>query len=169
MEAGDERDPADADHEPGDARGSEGLVGEETEAQERDEDRDRGLRNGGDARVDVGLAPGDERHREGGIDETEDEAGKPGRTELAERPSHGAGAHGQIEEEQDAGDEEPDVGHRGRRDVLDRDLDEQVGAAPDRREQDEERPVPGHDLRLASCLEARPFRLQDRSISWLPG
>ena len=140
MHARHDRDSPDPDREPGNTHEPEGLLGKEAETEKRDEDRNRGLRDRCDARVDVRLSPGDEAHRERGVDESENEAGEPGRAQLRER-APGARGCCQVAEEQETRDEEPDVRHRGRRKVLDPDLDEEVRRAPDRREQEEERPV----------------------------
>ena len=47
----------------------------------------------------------------------------------------------EVREQDDAGDEDAQLGHRGRLDVLDGDLDEEVRRAPDRREEEDQRPV----------------------------
>ena len=52
----------------GDPDGAERLVREVAQAEEDDEDRHRRLRDPRDARVDVGLSPGDERHRQRCVD-----------------------------------------------------------------------------------------------------
>jgi hypothetical protein len=129
MDAGDEDDSGDADREAGDAGRAQRLVRQEAQAEQDDEDRHRRLRDRRDARVDVGLTPRDERHRQGRVDDAEDQAGAPCASQLLDRPGP-AHARREVRRQEEAGEEQPELGHRRRRDVLDRDLDEEVGGAP---------------------------------------
>ena len=137
--------------------GPDPLVRQEPEPDQQREDRDGGLRDAGRSRVDVLLAPGDEPERERGIEQTEHERLAPGFAEAQHRRP-GTQPHGEVAEQDDAGQQGP-CGHQrpGREASLDPDLDEEVGGAPDRGEGEDQRPVSaGHRLRLAVLARARP-------------
>ncbi len=162
MDAREQGDAGDPDCQPGDLCRPERLVREEAEAEQRDEDRDRGLRDPCDARVDVCLSPRDERHRNRRVDRSEDEARTPSLAELAHRTSESHSVR-EVAEQEDAREEHARLGHRRRWDVLDGDLDEQVRGAPHRREdQEQQRPVARHGSRLPACRSARPFDVGGR-------
>ena len=72
---------------PRSASGPGRLVRQEAKAEQDDEDRDGGLRDRGDARVDVRLPPRDERHRQRRVDRAEHEARPPGGPKLLQRSS----------------------------------------------------------------------------------
>jgi hypothetical protein len=120
-----ERHAADPDRQPGHAGRTERLVGKEADAQENHEDGNRALRDCGDARVDVCLAPRDESHREGGIDEPQKETSTPRGSQLGDGVSR-ANADRQVAEQHGTRYEEADVDHRRGRNVFDGNLDEEV-------------------------------------------
>ena len=101
----------------------------------------------GDARVDVLLAPGDEPERDRRVQRAEHERGPPVLCHLCDRaaPSH---RDHEVRGEDHRGSERPHGHHRAGLDVLHGDLDEEVRRAPDRREQEQHRPVPRHRPRL---------------------
>ena len=67
--------------------------------------------------------------------------------------------------QQQPGAEHAQLGHRGRRDVLDGDLDEEVRRAPHRREQEDQRPVRAHRAEATHEPSRRLMRGRTPSIS----
>ena len=61
------------------------LVGQEVEAEQEGEERHGRLRDPGDARVDVLLAPADQPERDRGVDRAEHDGGAPGRAQVGGR------------------------------------------------------------------------------------
>ena len=118
-----------------------GSCGRNRSAEEEREDRHRRLGDPGDARVDVRLAPRDERHRHRGVDRRRGRGtGRHARRSCVDRRGCPSALH-EVAGQQHSGDREPEVGHRRGRNVLDGDLDEEVRGAPHRREQQDQRPV----------------------------
>ena len=85
VEAGERCHAEEPERDTRDANGSHVLVWEEARREQEREDRHRRLRDARDARVDVGLAPGDEPHRDRGVDDAEHDARQPGGAELGDR------------------------------------------------------------------------------------
>ena len=134
---------------------------QELRGEDEREERNRRLGDAGDARVDVRLSPRDEPHRDGSVDDAEHRARNPRPAELAHR-SACAHAPGDVGEEQDPREQHAELRHRRRRDVLDRNLDEEVRGAPHRGQGEDQRPVRAHRARLQTAcgLTAR--------IGWPP-
>ena len=147
IEADQCRDSQKAQRYTGDAQGTYALVGQEPCREKEREYRHGRLRDAGDARVDVRLSPGHEPHRHRRVDHAQHEARSPGGAQL---PECARGAHPpcEIGEEQQPGQQNAKLGHGCRRDVLDGDLDEEERRAPHRREEQDQRPVRAHGLRL---------------------
>ena len=91
VDPGDDGDAGDPDPEADRADSRQALVRQEAEHEQRVEDRHRRLHDGGEAGVDVLLAPGDQPERERGVQDAEHEAVPPRAAQLAEarvsRPS----------------------------------------------------------------------------------
>ena len=148
--------PRKPERDAGDPDEPDPLVREEPGGEDEREDRHRRLRDAGDARVDVRLAPGDEPHRHGGVDDAEHE--RTDATPARSSPTARARAHAprDVGGEQDPREQHAELRHRRRRDVLDGNLDEEVRGAPHRRRAEDQRPVRAHRARLPTAcgLEA---------------
>ncbi len=118
----------------------------EPERQQGDQQRDGRDHDRRDRGVDVLLARGDQRERPDHLDRCvgQDPAARPSQQHLDSTP------RGEREEEAGA-EHQPRPGEEERRDpVVDRDLDEEIGDAPDHRERREREPCPpAHRLRIA--------------------
>ena len=154
VDARDEHHAGETDREPDDLRSAQRVVRQEAQAEDGDEDRYRRLGDPGDARVDVRLAPRDERHRDRGVHDAENEARDPRAAERSDRRADSGSLHEICRQQQQPAIDEPEVGHRRGRNVLDGDLDEEVRGAPHRRQEQDQRPVRAHRSRLPR--RARP-------------
>ena len=112
----------------------------------------------GDARVDVRLAPRDERQRDRGVHGAENEARAPRAAELRRPPRLPRCAARGMPVSSTAAIESRSVGHRRGRNVLDGDLDEEVRGAPHRREEQDQRPVRAHRSRLPTARRIAALR-----------
>ena len=149
VDAGDDRDAEDPDRETERAHPRQPLVRQEAEDEECVEDRHRGLHDGGEAGVDVLLAPRDQPERQRRVEDAEHEAVLPGRPELREG-TLASEPPDEVADQRGGGDERPEGHHRRRLDLVDGDLDEEVRRPPDRGERQEHGPVAVHRVRLAA-------------------
>ena len=159
VEAGEHRDADEPHHDPGRLEARDPLLGPVVQREQDDEDRHRRVRDRRDPRVDVLLAPGDQRERQRRVREPEHDADAPDPAQLRERlaPAH---LRGEVAEQQRHREEEPQLDHGRGRHVSHRHLDEEVGATPDRGEEQEQGDVAAHFARLPA--RRRPFRARRR-------
>ena len=153
------------------ARAAQPLVREELQCDQRVEDRHRRLHDGGEAGVDVLLAPGDQPERDGRVEGAEDQEVAPGGAYLGRAcaPSRSARRRSVISTA--AARSVAHRHHRRGRDLVDGDLDEEVGRSPDSREEDQHRRVAIHLFTLPvpsatpASTSARPAMLSAVTFS----
>ena len=140
-----------ADDQADQPRALGALLVVEPDRHQRDDQRHGGDQDRGEAGADALLAEADQRPRQADLDHGVDEQDPPVPADPAQRalvPGVGQ-QHG--ERDDDAAERDPD-----RRHVLDRELDEQVGDAPDDRDGGEQPP-------RARCHGGRSHRPHDSS------
>ena len=154
MDARDDGDADDPDRESERPCTAQPLVREEAKDEQRVEDRDGGLDDCGQPGVDVLLAPRDQPEGKRRVENAQDEAVAPGGAKLAERAGP-AEAPDDVADQHRRREQRAHGHHRRRCDLVDGDLDEEVGRSPDGREEDQHRRVAIH-LRTLPVPSATP-------------
>jgi hypothetical protein len=136
VDAEQHRHAGDADRDPGQARPRGALLALEREREQEREDRSGCDQDAGERRGDVALAGRDQQQRAAHLDHGEHQD----RPAVDEQTAKRAGAGGDRQQHQ-RGQRGADADDQGRRHVvLERDLDEQVGAAPEGRQHAQQQP-----------------------------
>jgi hypothetical protein len=142
VDADDDRHAGEPDPQPDQPKPAGPLARGEAHGEQRDEDRHRGVGNGGDPGIDVRLAPRYEQERGSHADDADEGARRD------RRPSAPQAAPDCDEAEQaDRRQQKSQLDHGRRCEVSQGDLDEHVGRAPDRRQRHQERQIRAAHMR----------------------
>jgi hypothetical protein len=146
IEPGEDADSDEPEDDPREAEPPDALARVEPNREHGDEDRHRRVRDRGHARVDVLLTPRDQGERKGHVRDAQDERARARAADFG----HGSPeteAKGEERHEHRGREEEAQLHHRRRLDLVHRDLDEEVGRAPDAGHDQEQGHVAADHLR----------------------
>jgi hypothetical protein len=144
MEADENADAEEAEDDPHEPQAGDALALPVPDREEGDEERDGRVRDRRDGRVDVLLAPGDQRERQRVVDQAEQNESDARGSQVAEGGPDAAAQH-EERHEHEGGEQQPDGHHRHGLDLVHRDLDEHERRAPDPGHEEEERDVAAHE------------------------
>ena len=150
MEPGEHPDPGEAEQDADEPHPGDTLAREISDRQDGHEDGHGRVCDRRDPGVDVFLAPRDQRERDRAVDHPEYDAAPTRRSKRSDR-LEATHPRDEEREQDDAREQQSQLDHRDRLDLVHRDLDEEIGRAPERRQREQERQVGArHGARLPS-------------------
>jgi hypothetical protein len=142
VDADDDRHAGEPDPQPDQPKPAGPLARGEAHGEQRDEDRHRGVGNGGDPGIDVRLAPRYEQERGSHADDAHERARRDRCTRARQ-----ATPRCDESEQDEGGQEKSELDQGRRREISQCDLDEHVRRAPDRRQRHQERQIRAAHMR----------------------